>query len=116
MRLLKKMLKQTAVYWPLTSVEFDGYGQPVPSTPIEIKVRWEDVCEEFLDANGTMQLSKAKVYVDRDVEVGGILMLGELSSGVDESNPKENDDAWEIRRVEKLPTLNAKEFLRTIYL
>lgn len=44
-------------------------------------------------------------------------MLGELDSGViDIGNPKENEGAWEIRRVEKLPTLDAKQFLRTVYL
>jgi len=116
MRIISKMLKQKAVYWELSSVEFDNYGQPIPSTPIEIDVRWEDVSEEFLDANGTMQLSKAKVYVDRDVELGGVLMLGELDSSVDEDNPKENENAWEIRRFEKLPTLKATQFLRTCYL
>ncbi len=116
MRIIKKMLKQTAVYWSLASIEYGDYGRPKITTPVEIKVRWEDGGEEFLDNSGTKQLSRARVYVDRDVEVGGILMLGELDSGVDESNPKTNDNAWEIRRFEKLPTLSAKQFLRTVYL
>jgi len=111
------MLKQVAVYWKLSSLEFDNYGQPIPTTPVEIKCRWEDVSEEFLDANGTIQLSNARVYVDRDVEVGGVLMLGELDSGVmDLVDIKENENAWEIKRFEKLPTLRATQFLRTCYL
>lgn len=110
------MLKQYAVWWPLASVEYDDYGQPIPTSPVEIKVRWEDVSEEFLDDKGTLQISRAKVYVDRDIKVGGVLMLGELDSGVDEDNPKENENAWEIRRVEKLPNLKVSEFLRTVYL
>ena len=110
------MLKQKAGYWELTSLGFDNYGQPIPSTPVEIDCRWEDVGEEFIDDKGTTQLSIARVYVDRDMEVGGVLMLGELSSGVDEDNPKENENAWEIRRFEKLPTLKATQFLRTVYL
>lgn len=116
MRLLTKMLKQKAVYWKLSSLEFDDFGQPIPTTPVEIDCRWEDVGEEFLDSNGTIQLSRARVYVDRDVEVGGVLMLGELDSSVDEDNPKENENAWEIRRFEKLPTLKATQFLRTVFL
>jgi len=117
MQLLKKMLRQTAVYWNLSALEFDNYGQPIPTTPVEIKVRWEDVGEEFLDAAGTLQLSRAKVYVDRDVKVGGILMLGELDSGVmDLINVKENENAWEIRRFEKLPTIKATQFLRIAFL
>ena len=110
------MLKQTAVYWELSSLEFDNYGQPIPSSPVEIDCRWEDVGEEFIDKDGTTQLSRAKVYVDRDVEIGGVLMLGELGSTIDEDNPKENSGAWEIRRFEKLPTLKATEFLRSVYL
>lgn len=43
MRLLTKMLRQKAVYWPLTSIGIDNYGQPIPSIPVEISVRWEDV-------------------------------------------------------------------------
>ncbi len=116
MRIITKMLKQVAVYWQLSSLEFDNYGQPIPTSPVEIKVRWEDVGEQFLDEKGTMQLSRAKVFVDRDVEVGGVLMLGGLESYTDEDNPKENENAWEIRRFEKLPTLSAKQFLRTVYL
>jgi len=116
MRIIERMLKQKAVYWELSSLEFDNYGQPIPTSPVEIDCRWEDVGEEFLDDAGTTQLSRAKVYVDRDVEIGGVLMLGELSSSVDEDNPKENENAWEIRRFEKLPTLKATQFLRTVYL
>ena len=121
MGIITRMLKQTAVWWPLSSAEsagidYDNYGQPVVADPVEIDVRWEDVSEEFLDRNGTVQLSRARVYVDRDVEVGGILMLGELTDITDENNPKENDNAWEIRRVEKLPNLKNTEYLRTCYL
>ena len=114
MRIITKMLKQKAVWWASTG--FGNYGQPTVSTPVEIDVRWEDVGEEFLDKDGTIQLSRARVYVDRDVEIGGLLMLGELDSGVDEATPKNNDGVWEIRRFEKLPTLKATQFLRTCYL
>lgn len=116
MRIITKMLKQKAVYWAPASPKFDDYGQPNISTPVEIDCRWEDVGEEFLDGGGTLQLSMAKVFVGIDVVVGGLLMLGELSSSVDEDNPKNNDGVWEIRRFEKLPTLKATQFLRTCYL
>ncbi len=115
MSLIKtRMLKQTAVWWPSTS--FDDYGKPIVATPIEISVRWEDVNEEFIDKNGTVRLSTSQVYVDRDVEVGGVLMLGELDSGVDEDDPKKTDGAGEIRRLDKFPNLRATEFLRRAWL
>lgn len=110
-----------AVYWPLASsdsggIAYDDYGQPILTDPIEISCRWEDVSEEFIDKKGTRQISHAKVYPDQDVDVGGILMLGTEDDITDSVNIKENDDAWEIKRFDKLPNLKATEFLRTAFL
>jgi len=121
MSIITRMLKQTCVYWALASSEsgglaYDDYGQPVVTDPVEIECRWEDVNEEFIDATGTKQTSRAKVYVSQDVDVGGILMLGELTDITDDDNPKENDGAWEIRKFDKLPNLRVTEFLRTAFL
>ena len=122
MSLITRMLKQTAVYWPLANVEsaggdaFDDYGQPLFTDPLEISVRWEDKAEEFLNAEGTRILSNAVVYVDQDVVVGGVLMLGELTDITDADVPKENENAWEIRRFDKLPNIKVTEFLRTAFL
>ena len=121
MGIIARMRKQTAVYWPLASSDsggddFDDYGQPVVTDPIEISCRWEDVAEEFIDAKGTRQVSKSTVYVDQDVDVGGILMLGTEDDITDSTNIKENEGAWEIRRFDKLPNLRATEFLRTAWL
>jgi hypothetical protein len=121
MRLLTKMLKQKCVYWPPGSEEtggrdFDDYGRPVYATAIEIRCRWEDVVEEFIKPDGTQDTSRSKVYVDRDVRVGGVLWLGNLAGVSDLVNPKQNDGAWEIKRFDKLPTLKAAQFLRTAFL
>ncbi len=118
MSIITRMLKQKAVYWPFASI--DSFGKKVVGSPVQIKVRWEDVSEEFLDGKGERQLSNALVYVDRDVTVGGILMLGTSAdvdaSGFDTVNIKENDGAWEIRRFDKLPDLKARRYLRSAYL
>ena len=124
MSIITKMLKQVCVYWGLASEEsasagtdFDDYGQPLLTDPVELDCRWEDVIEEFIDANGTRQLSNAKVYVESDVKVGGILMLGTIDADItDSTNVKENEGAWEIKRFDKLPTFKATEFLRTCFL
>lgn len=122
MSIITKMLKQKAVYWPLESVDssgddFNKFGQPQVSVdPIQITCRWEDSIEEFIDNDGTPQVSRALVYTSQDVEVGGILMLGELIDIIDPINIKENSGAWEIRRFDKLPNLKTTEFLRTAYL
>ena len=121
MSLITRMRKQKAVYWALASsdsggIAFDDFGQPKYTDPVEIKCRWKDVTEEFLDAKGARQLSHAKVYVDRDVDVNGILMLGVIADITNEENPKENDGAWEIKRFDKTPNFRATEFLLTAYL
>lgn len=120
MRILTKMLKQYAVYWPPGSEaggqDFDSYGRPVYTTAIEIRCRWEDIAEEFIGPDGTDQVSRSKVFVDRDVRTGGVLWLGRLVDVGDLVNPKRNNNAWEVRRFDKVPTLNATQFVRMAYL
>jgi hypothetical protein len=115
------MRKQSAVYWPLGGIDsggtdFDEYGVPQYSTPVQIRCRWVDTSEVFLNAMGEQQVSHAKVYVDRDVVVRGVLMLGTLADVTDVDDPKSNDNAWEIQRFEKLPNLRNTENLRTVFL
>ena len=114
MGIITRMLKQTAVYWPFESV--NQFGKKVVGDPVEIDVRWEDASEEFLDSGGERQMSNAVVYVDRDIVLGGILMLGVITDITDDVDIKENEGAWEIRKFEKLPNLKATEFLRKAYL
>jgi hypothetical protein len=112
--LISRMRRQKAVYWPP-----DGGGSVRGfSDPVEIDCRWEDVHELFLDERGTERVSNAKVYVDRDVSVGGLLRLGELATvpypydPMDEGN-REESSVYEIRKFEKLPDLKVREYLRT---
>ena len=114
MSIITRMLKQTGVYWAPS--DLDVYGKPTWDAPVEISVRWEDVVVEFMDPEGEIKLSTARVYVSQDVLVKGVLLLSSLTSSVDEDDPKANEGAYEIRRSEKLPNLRATEFLRTTYL
>jgi hypothetical protein len=117
MSIISRMRKQKAVYWPLGSSEtggkdVDDYGKPVYATAVEIDCRWEDSREEFISPKGDKELSHSMVYVDRDMRVGEVLMLGTLDSVVYLTNPKKNTNAWEIRAFEKLPNFKATEFLK----
>lgn len=105
----------TAVYWP-PEIEFDEYGAPVPQTPFEISCRYEESLKEFIDLNGTTKMSRAQVFVDRDLEMGGILMLGTLDDVDDWDNPKENSGAWEILSFEKTANFRGTHYLRMAYL
>lgn len=114
MSIITRMLKQTAVYWAPSGV--DEFGKPTWEEPEEISCRWEDVAEEYIDSAGDKQLSSAKVFVGEDVEVMGVLMLGELLDLESGSDPKDNSGAWEIRAYKCIPNLKANEFLRIAYL
>ena len=108
-------------FWALATTDsggnaFDDQGFPVVTDPVEIKCRWKDVSEETIAANGTKMTSKSKVYVDQDVSVGGVLMLGVLTDVIDPVNVKENDGAGEIKRFDKTPNFKATEFLRLAWL
>lgn len=105
------MLKQKAVYWAFST--YDNYGRPAWSDAVEIDCRWEDVHEEFMAADGSALISSAKVYVDRDIQEGSLLLLSELDSSIDTDNPRDNVGAREVKRFEKLPNLKNTEYLRT---
>ena len=116
--------KQKAVYWPPKSTEsgsdddFDDYGQPIVSTSsaVEIDCMWIDRNEEIIALDGTAFTSRAVVHCSYDVELGGILMLGELTDIEDAVNIKENPNAWEIRAVHKIPELGARNYLIKAFL
>lgn len=115
------MRRQKAVYWPLASndtggVAYDDHGQLLFGAAVEIDCRWVDAVEQFVDADGTAHFSRSKVYADRDVDVHGMLLLSTLDTGMDTSDPKSIDGAYEILRFDKLPDFKAHEYLRTAYL
>ncbi len=96
--------------------DYDDFGQPQYSDPYEIAVRWQNVITKFTDAEGQEKVSKAKVFVESDVQVDGVLMLGLLTDITDATYPKKNTGALEIQRFDKLPTFDADQWLRTAYL
>lgn len=113
MSIITRMRKQTAVLWVRGSP--DTYGNFSFASPVEISCRWEDVAQEFLDAQGEKQMSRAVVYADRVLKPGDRLMRGEIDSNTPE-NPLDTSDAFEVRRFENTPNLRATEFLKTAYL
>ena len=109
MSLKSRMKKQTCVYWDLAHTEtgglaYDDHGQPQYTDPVELACRWQDVITEFVDAAGTQQISKSKVFVDGCC-VGGVLMLGELTGITDATYPLNNSGAHEIKRYDSIPNL-----------
>jgi len=114
MKLLKKMRKQFAVYWPPQGV--NDYGDPTWSDPVQLKVRWEDIEEVLVTARGETKESKSRVFVGQDVEEGGVLWQGTLASLTTLTEPFKNKGAGQIFAVTKAPDLKVKDFLRVAYL
>ena len=123
MSIITKMRRQTCVYWgnPVPT----GDGQYTFDAPVEIKCRWDATNQLFTNKDGEESVSKAIVFVDRDVDEGGYLRLGtllELEDLLDsnDSNLDSNSDldprfvpgAGMIRSFGKSPNLKATEFLR----
>lgn len=109
-----KFLRQKAVYWEIES-RTNIHGEKLFEDPVEIPVRWTDEKEEFIDENGERSVSKAKVMVDRDMGLGGFLMLGEESDVEDEDSPIESG-ALRIRGFSRIPSLDASAIVRIAYL
>ncbi len=125
---ISKSLKQKAVYWG--NPQNDGYGGFTYDDPIEIDCRWEDATQVF-DANddkGTKFISRAVVYVNRDIDYLGRIYLGTLlslqdylesSSGtyIDPNSIEDVGVAHIVRRFEKIPELgSSSKFIRIAYL
>lgn len=125
MQILKKMRKQVAVYWAPSGVTGDD-GQFLFEAPIELLVYWKDCNEAFVDIRSNSVTSRAKVYVGQNVKLLGFLWLSSKTKGytagealaelADQDVPTLNPGAYEIRKVDKIPTFRIGEFARIVFL
>jgi hypothetical protein len=120
MRIIKKMCLQTACYWPPLP-HSDDFGNPTYGDVVELKppdngVAWFDTNENYINQQGETTVSKAKVFVLQDLQVHGVLWLGQAKDLADDIKPFGNAGASEIQAFSKIPTLTANEFVRTAWL
>lgn len=92
MALIDRIVKvQKAVYWPPAGP--DQFGKETYGDPVEIGCFWSDTNELFIDGKtGQQVVSKSKAFVDRPLEVGGMLRLGAMETLTFPPDPRENDD------------------------
>lgn len=114
---IERICKQTAVYWG--NPEDDGYGGKTYDDPVEVKVRWDEVFQTIKNSKGEEVEADAKVLTPIDLDLAGMLFLGELTdidSG-DLTTPVKVDGAYEILGREKVSMpLSLTDFVRTVYL
>jgi hypothetical protein len=71
-----RSLNDDAVLWAISST--DGYGRFKVSSPIEIRVRWEDSRQESADPQNMVEARPAQAFVDRVIDIGSVLWHGRL--------------------------------------
>lgn len=92
---------QTATYWAPAGESLYG-AQNSFSTPVPMKVRWEDRQEQAVKGDGTTFITKAVVFVPEPVKIGGYLILGDYTEVTD---PSMLSDAHEIITIITVPDL-----------
>ena len=115
--IITRMCTQTAVYWG--SPTEDGYGTFTYAEPIEILCRWEDKNQVFTELNGTQIVTRSEVHVTQDVDLEGLLYLGDLDDldSTEEDDPMSIDGIGIIKRFDKIPVLRSTDkFLRKAFL
>ena len=114
MNILEK-INQKCCYWaaPLP----DGYGKHTFTPAVELSCRWNNKASRYLNDVGEVKVATATVMVNQDLSIGGYLWLGALAD-----LPLVHDDiqtisgAYVIKFFEKVPIVDAQEFVRNAYL
>lgn len=109
-----RIKKQVCIHWQ--RIGTTSYGQPTWANPVDLACRWSDQVVKYVNAQGEEKVSNAVVFVD-GVGVGDVLMLGSVSdTGLNESSPLQNSDAWEVKRVDSIPNLKNTVTWYKVYL
>jgi len=114
---ISRLLNQTAVYW--ASPVPDGRGGNTFTAGVEVDCRWEDKAVRFIDGqSGEEVLSRSRVFLGQDVDLGGYLFLGELDdlTSAAGEDPTEEAEAYMIRSNERMPDVKGQIRLRTAML
>lgn len=99
------MLKQDIVYWG--NPQDDGFGKYTFDPAVELKGRWEDVKELVKDNKGEEVLSRARVWLDQEVDEGGYIYLGTKKDSAYRTDPQKMEHAMQIFALAKIPELGS---------
>lgn len=113
---IRRICIQTAVYWG--NPRSDGYNT-IYDEPVEIKCRWDGSTNLITDAKGNQIVAVAEVLVTQDLDVDGLLYLGELYDldSSQEDDPATIEGAYKIKKFDKNPEFRSSDkFVRVAWL
>ncbi len=107
-------LFEPAVYMAKSGV--GRYGQVVRSAPVQIQVRWEWERRELTQADGTVVVTDAWAAVDREMQSGDTLWLGELLNWLGTGSGLEEDtnEVCEVVYYAEIPDLKNRHRRREV--
>jgi len=102
-------LNQKAVLWPAGA--FDSHGRRTRGDAVEVDCRWENTEDEAVDPQGNVVAVVATADLDRDVDVGSVMWLGNL---LDLPDPP--TDLKRVVSFSKIPDVKGREYTRRVQL
>ena len=112
---LSRLLNQTAVLW--TQGAAGGDGNRTYNAGAEVTVRWQNRREQFTDASGKTNVSRAIVYFDGSaatITLGDRLFLGLLTdlTVAERADPTIVNLSYEVKANDLSPSVDASQQLR----
>jgi hypothetical protein len=102
-----RALDQDITWW---AVSPDGYGGDAFAAPVLIQGRWQDRQELYIgQVDRSEHISKAMVFVDRDIAVGDYLCQGDQTA---HSDPTVLGGAYKSQRFDSITDLRNANTLR----
>lgn len=109
MSLITRCQRQRLVYF--APKQSNSYGEKQWHAPVEYTCRWDAKNTEIIGADATMVLSRNALITQVLLEVGGIVVLGELVNISYWAEATQNLGAYEILAVSSTPNIRNTETL-----
>lgn len=103
-------LTQTCTRWEKTGV--DQFNQPSFAAPVQLICRMEQRTQKIQTNEGVEVMSRARIFLAEDVEVGDYIGFGTLAG----SDPRIVTGAYRVLEFVKIPSLDGASFERKAYL
>ena len=100
---MRQKYRQLITYWAKTGE--DRYGDDTFDTPVTMQAHWEERNENIRLPSGEEVVSRAVVFTESEVGMGGYLALGDKTA---EASPADGDGR-EIMTVAQIPSLRTNQ-------